>query len=1179
MKKGINNPGFRALPSSVQNNILSNMKYGGKKYATGGAMPMEQLTEFNEGGTHEENPLGGIPQGMNPSGQMNLVEEGETKFDAENYIFSDSLKVDKELAEAFNLSPKMIGKTFSDASKMAGRKKSKREGDAIEMAANEKDLMNLMEAQEAFKQKEVQEKLAEIEALDPNALPALMGQGQDPNMMQDPAMGGQMQEAPMDEQAMMEQQMMAEQQAGGGQPSPEEMAMMQQQQDMAMGQQEGMMRGGGSLYNTMYDNEGGMDYPNDYPNYGGLGRIKKAEGPMTEDEAQMIEAYKRHQETLNTIDRITKKPNYLVTGEPLAGDLLPLDTYRKWWNMPRRRLNYVSKTGRDAPPEAEKLGGYLGDGKSSFGGGGYMSRSYAPGGFMGMTNTLGDPPNISTDSRNSAQGQGDFTFKHSDTGIDKRNPMNSFYENQGYQKEYVMDPNNPEVTQQVFIDPNNPKQSKLTGNRVKMFRMAQKGKLPLVQGEYDGSYATGGILDGGFQGQGINPMQGLGSQMRKGGKLCYGCGGAMHAYGGRTNKVQPNQAKYGKFLDLYSNFLGTGASILGNIPVVGQAVGAGLGALSGITGSLAENARTSEDGKVDWRGIDYGDMGLQAGKGAGSGALGFAGSTLTNLGGQAVDSLTTSKYEEREAAHQDIINNPEKYSEEEYEAALAKEQDRGKGSTLFNIANQAMGVAGSIAGGKIGKGAENTMGEVTDSVIETAPEIELPNMTKYGGNLYKNGGGLWANIHAKRARIAAGSGERMRKKGSKGAPTDEAIKAAQKQMGGNLDEYTTDTTFEDGGKLTLMKQITQPDGTLINKSVTYNSLQELLADSEIVQKYGGKENVKELFAEKFQDSNVPYQTTMMDNIVSPDPIYTRVGDMEAQSPLTEQEMAATQITPRQAEILQNTRNQLEITPDKLAELEAARNLERAVDSENPVFNPEVVDTKEDVNPLAVVEPTEEEKETPKAKSTEEGEEKKDPDMPDANDISDAKFDFNYKESFPQFAAKYAAPLYNIGSGLFSKQKDYIPDFVPLETPKFDATQALNNVKRQVSGLRKNLNKVGANPSNLLALAQSGSRLENETLMTYDKLQKELDFRGNQYNTKQKQNLEKYKKQLEMSFDEAKRKSIQEGIKQMGKIQETEAANYLAAQYNAMSAPSLGTFEYTPFLQGLLERMNKNDKNQ
>lgn len=42
---------------------------------------------------------------------------------------------------------------------------------------------------------------------------------------------------------------------------------------------------------------------------------------------------------------------------------------------------------------------------------------------------------------------------------------------------------------------------------------------------------------------------------------------------------------------------------------------------------------------------------------------------------------------------------------------------------------------------------------------------------------YADGGavGLYANINAKRKRIAAGSGEKMRKPGSKGAPTAEAF--------------------------------------------------------------------------------------------------------------------------------------------------------------------------------------------------------------------------------------------------------------------------------------------------------------------------------------------------------------------------------------------------------------------
>ncbi len=40
--------------------------------------------------------------------------------------------------------------------------------------------------------------------------------------------------------------------------------------------------------------------------------------------------------------------------------------------------------------------------------------------------------------------------------------------------------------------------------------------------------------------------------------------------------------------------------------------------------------------------------------------------------------------------------------------------------------------------------------------------------------------GLYANIQAKRKRIKAGSGERMRKPGSKGAPTAKAFKQSAK---------------------------------------------------------------------------------------------------------------------------------------------------------------------------------------------------------------------------------------------------------------------------------------------------------------------------------------------------------------------------------------------------------------
>jgi hypothetical protein len=47
-----------------------------------------------------------------------------------------------------------------------------------------------------------------------------------------------------------------------------------------------------------------------------------------------------------------------------------------------------------------------------------------------------------------------------------------------------------------------------------------------------------------------------------------------------------------------------------------------------------------------------------------------------------------------------------------------------------------------------------------------------------GGIVAKNG--LYANIHAKQERIAHGSGEKMRKPGSKGAPTAKDFKESAK---------------------------------------------------------------------------------------------------------------------------------------------------------------------------------------------------------------------------------------------------------------------------------------------------------------------------------------------------------------------------------------------------------------
>ena len=57
----------------------------------------------------------------------------------------------------------------------------------------------------------------------------------------------------------------------------------------------------------------------------------------------------------------------------------------------------------------------------------------------------------------------------------------------------------------------------------------------------------------------------------------------------------------------------------------------------------------------------------------------------------------------------------------------------------------------------------------------TGDSVEYPEDTNVIGEDKR---GLWDNIHAKRKRIKAGSGERMRKPGSKGAPTAKALRVS-----------------------------------------------------------------------------------------------------------------------------------------------------------------------------------------------------------------------------------------------------------------------------------------------------------------------------------------------------------------------------------------------------------------
>lgn len=55
------------------------------------------VTLFENGGSHQQNSLGGIPQGVGSNGKQNLVEEGETKWN--DYIFSNKINTDGSSSE------------------------------------------------------------------------------------------------------------------------------------------------------------------------------------------------------------------------------------------------------------------------------------------------------------------------------------------------------------------------------------------------------------------------------------------------------------------------------------------------------------------------------------------------------------------------------------------------------------------------------------------------------------------------------------------------------------------------------------------------------------------------------------------------------------------------------------------------------------------------------------------------------------------------------------------------------------------------------------------------------------------------------------------------------------------------------------------------------------------------
>lgn len=109
------------------------------------------VTFVNTGGTHEQNPFGGVKMGVDPQGVPNQVEKGEVIYN--DFVFSNRIQVPNEVKEALGLRGKDI--TFAKAAKQIQKESEERPNDPISRRGLDAAMGALAQAQEQYKQQQM----------------------------------------------------------------------------------------------------------------------------------------------------------------------------------------------------------------------------------------------------------------------------------------------------------------------------------------------------------------------------------------------------------------------------------------------------------------------------------------------------------------------------------------------------------------------------------------------------------------------------------------------------------------------------------------------------------------------------------------------------------------------------------------------------------------------------------------------------------------------------------------------------------------------------------------------------------------------------------------------------------------------------------------------------------------
>lgn len=148
--KRSSNPAVRKRATFAANARKWKHAFGGD-LLTNGVEWSNGLKTIDNGGTHEENPMEGVPMGIAPDGQPNLVEEGEVIFN--NYVFSNRMFADKKLLEDFKLPKAYDGYSFAAIAERLGKESKERPNDPISKRGLMSSMTRLQQAQETMRQK------------------------------------------------------------------------------------------------------------------------------------------------------------------------------------------------------------------------------------------------------------------------------------------------------------------------------------------------------------------------------------------------------------------------------------------------------------------------------------------------------------------------------------------------------------------------------------------------------------------------------------------------------------------------------------------------------------------------------------------------------------------------------------------------------------------------------------------------------------------------------------------------------------------------------------------------------------------------------------------------------------------------------------------------------------------